>query len=133
MPIRPVELKCGPSRSVPGAGPLHFRPVPRRVRRFRHYGLLDCLLDLFKAAGCSLELCFKPRSVNCAFRRRVLPILVGLAAGIQAPDDGIRPHTDLRHLPGNGIPTLRLNVIAPDLLRTVHAPHRAIEGHRKAR
>jgi len=62
-----------------------------------------------------------------------LPILVGLAAGIHAPHDGIRPYTDLRQLPRNGIPTLLLCIKAPDLVRIVEPPHRAIRAHRKLR
>jgi hypothetical protein len=62
--MRPVELKCGHSRPVAGAGPLHLRLAPGRTRRFRHYELLDCPLDLFKAADPILELRFKPRSCD---------------------------------------------------------------------
>jgi hypothetical protein len=61
-PMRPVELKCGHSRSVAGARPLDLRLAPGRAGRFRHYEFLDYLLDLFKASDSILELCLKPRS-----------------------------------------------------------------------
>jgi hypothetical protein len=62
--MSPIELKCGHPRSVAGGGPLPFRRAPGSARRFRHYELLDCLLDLFKAAGSILELCFELRSCD---------------------------------------------------------------------